>query len=291
MIELWRSLALLSEPPAGEHARVARALELGEAPQSWEYSECFLFRFYPYASVYLGPEGMMGGDARDRIAGFWRALGLTPPAEPDHLATMLSMHASLIEGEQMSPMPAARERFRHARAAHLHEHLLPWLPMWLERVRDEAPPFYQRWAKLVEELLDEETRELGEPAATPLHLREAPPLPAARDLELDALLAFVLSPLSSGMIVVRDDSVEMARRLGLGARAGERRFVLRALLSQDAAGTLRQLADHARTAHQAHRARSAPLSSWWAARAAASAPLFDELASLAVPVFAHATPR
>lgn len=284
MIDLWRSLALLSEPPTKEHARVARALELGKPPEAWEYSECFLFRFYPYASVYLGPEGMMGGDARDRIAGFWRALGLTPPGEPDHLATMLSMHASLVEGEQMTALPAARERFRHARAAHFHEHLLPWLPMWLERVHAEAPPFYQRWAALLEELVADETREIGQPTTLPLHLRDAPALPGATALDLDALLAFTLSPASSGMLVVRDDLVGIARRLGLGARAGERRFVLRALLSQDAAGTLRQLAAYARAAHLAHAARSAPLSSWWAARALASAALFDELARLAAPV-------
>ncbi len=287
MIDLWRSLALLAEPQALEHARVARALDLGRPPAPWEYSECFLFRFYPYASVYVGPEGMMGGDARDRIAGFWRALGLTPPAEPDHLATMLAMHASLIEGEQMTSLPAARDRFRHARVAHFHEHLIGWLPMWLERIRAEAPPFYQRWAALLAELVESETLELGEPPDLPLHLREAPPLPAARDLDLDALLAFALSPLSSGMIVVRDDLVGIASHLGLGARAGERRFVLRALLSQDAAGTLRRLAAHARKAQLRHRARGAPLSSWWAARALASAALFDELAGLAAPEHAE----
>lgn len=283
MNELWRSLALLSEPPAEGHSRVARMLDLGEPAETWEYSECFLFRFYPYASVYLGAEGMMGGDARDRIAGFWRALGLTPPAEPDHLATMLSIHASLVEGEEMAALPAARARFRHARAAHFHEHLIAWLPMWLERVRAEAPPFYQRWGGLLAELVEDETRELGEPAQLPLHLREAPALPAARDLDLDGLLAFALAPLSSGRIVVRDNLVDLARRLGLGARAGERRFVLKALLSQDAAGALRGLAALARAAQLAHSRRSAPLSYWWAARAQASAALFDELGGLAAP--------
>ena len=36
---------------------------------------------------------MLGGEARDRIAGFWRALGLVPPPEPDHLAVMLGLYA------------------------------------------------------------------------------------------------------------------------------------------------------------------------------------------------------
>ena len=39
----------------------------------------------------------MGGLARERIAGFWNAVGLTPPPEPDHLAALLGLYASLTE--------------------------------------------------------------------------------------------------------------------------------------------------------------------------------------------------
>jgi TorA maturation chaperone TorD len=58
-------------------------------PQAHEHTEVFGLQLYPYASVYVGPEGMLGGEARDRIAGFWRVLRLTPATEPDHLATLL----------------------------------------------------------------------------------------------------------------------------------------------------------------------------------------------------------
>lgn len=47
-----------------------------------EHTDVLVFQAYPYASIYLGAEGMLGGKARDRIAGFWRALGGEPPAEP-----------------------------------------------------------------------------------------------------------------------------------------------------------------------------------------------------------------
>jgi hypothetical protein len=33
----------------------------------------------PYAAVYLGAEGGFGGEAADRVAGFWRAIGVPPP--------------------------------------------------------------------------------------------------------------------------------------------------------------------------------------------------------------------
>ena len=62
----------------------------------------------PYASVYLGPDGALGGEGADRAAGFWRASGLTPPAEPDHLTALLALYASLGEA-------AARRRPRPRR--------------------------------------------------------------------------------------------------------------------------------------------------------------------------------
>ena len=99
-MELFRALACLAEAPEDETGRVADALGLGPLPAKSEYTETFLFQLYPYASVYLGAEGMMGGVARDRIAGFWRALRQTPPAEPDHMAVMLSLYAQLMEFER-----------------------------------------------------------------------------------------------------------------------------------------------------------------------------------------------
>ena len=61
------------------------------AARARRHTDLFVFQLQPYASVYLGAEGMLGGEARDRIAGFWRALGASPPSEPDHLATMLAL--------------------------------------------------------------------------------------------------------------------------------------------------------------------------------------------------------
>ena len=90
-MELFRALAVFAEPPTVKAARVAEAPELGELPTADEYTEVFVFQLYPYASVYLGAEGMIGGEARDRVAGFWRALGQMPPAEPDHLSVMLAL--------------------------------------------------------------------------------------------------------------------------------------------------------------------------------------------------------
>ena len=134
--ELFRALGALSETPRPELQPIADALDLGPLPGRAAHGGLFLFQLYPHASVYLGAEGMMGGEAADRIAGFWRALGQTPPGEPDHLAVMLGLHARLGELEEQAADRPAGERWRHARTAFLWENLLSWLPIFLMKLGD-----------------------------------------------------------------------------------------------------------------------------------------------------------
>jgi TorA maturation chaperone TorD len=295
-MELFRALAVLAEPPEGpEVARLASLLNLGGPPSAGEYTETFIFRFYPYASVYLGAEGMMGGEARARVADFLAALGETPPPEPDHLSTLLATYARLCapvgddnaeevedgDGEEDEDA-RRRERASAARKAFLWEHVLSWMPFYLARVAESAPPFYVRWAELLLSALFEEARECGTPERLPLHLREAPPLADPRAAGAEEFLSSLLAPARSGLIITRDDLARAARTLGTSARAGERRFVLKSLLGQDARGALRCLSREASRQAETHAARLEPLggvAEWWASRASRAAELLRVLSA------------
>lgn len=283
-MELFRALGTLAEPPSEETARLARLLELGEPPRPGEYEELFLFQLYPYASVYLGPEGKMGGEARDRIAGFWRALELDPPTEPDHLALMLGLHARLAELEAEAGTDTQRQAWRHARKAWLWEHLLSWLPVYLLRSIDLGCAFYRAWAELLLEALDDEVRDVDRPVHAPLHLREAPPLGDPRRTEAPAatFLEELLSPVRTGFVLTAADLRRAAGELELGLRAGERRFVLEALMAQDAAATLEWLTAFAAASADRYGAAELapfePVLGFWIERARASAALLGELA-------------
>ncbi|MET0645051.1 MAG: molecular chaperone TorD family protein [Pyrinomonadaceae bacterium] len=278
-MELFRALAVLVEPPDRPGAaRVAEALGLGAVPETSAYTDLFVFQLYPYASVYVGAEGMLGGEARDRVAGFLSALGQAVPAEPDHLALMLGAYAGLCEAEQVG----GGERVRGARRALLWEHLLSWLPVYLDKFERVAPRFYRRWAETLRAALDAEAEELGAQGPLPLHLREAPALADPRAEAPEEFLKTLLAPARSGIILVRDDLARAARELGTGVRAGERLFALRSLVGQDAAGTLAWLAREAEDWHALHRRRRAAhgaVAEWWAARAASTAKLLEELAA------------
>ena len=282
-MELFRALAVLVEPPerAGA-ARVAEALGLGVLPEPSAYTEVFVFQLYPYASVYVGAEGMLGGEARDRVAGFLAALGHAVPSEPDHLALLLAAYAALGEAEAAASEGHAPESLRRARRALLWEHLLSWLPVYLDKVERVAPPFYRLWAETLRAALDAQAVGLGAQEELPLHLREAPALADPRAGAPEEFLKTLLAPARSGIILVRDDLARAARELGAGVRAGERLFALRSLMGQDAAGTLSWLAREAedwRALHRRRRAAHGAVAEWWAARAEASAKLLRELAA------------
>ena len=280
-MELFRALAVFAEPPSEESASVARALGLSALPAASEYTEIFVFQLYPYASVYLGAEGMLGGEARDLIAGFWRALAQTPPPEPDHLSIMLALYAELAGHEANERDNARRESWHHARGALLWEHLLSWLPVYLSKLMEIATPFYVRWGEILLDALLAEARATGTQEQLPLHLRDAAAgLVDPREGETGEFLQSLLSPVRSGMILVRSDLTRAARTLELGLRIGERKYILESLLAQDACGVLDWLAREATSWSERHRQQHdalAGIARAWEAKAIASARLLEEL--------------
>ncbi len=253
-VELLRALAVFAEPPEAAHARVAGLLGLGDCIDGSAYAELFVFQLPPYASIYVGPEGWMGGEARERIAGFWRAVGRTPPAEPDHLSVLLGLYAALSEEHGQATGPAAALAAEAGRAL-LHEHLAPWVFAYLDHAEELAVGGYKRWAELLRETLAQAAGRVGQPAVLPAHLRAASGLPDPRTEGGQAFLKGLLAPVRSGIILTRAALGTMARELDLGLRAGERRFALEGLLGQDSQATLAALAALAAREELAHKRR------------------------------------
>jgi hypothetical protein len=271
--EALRALAALVEPPCPEHAAIAEALGLPPPPSPEEHTEVLAFRVLPYASIYLGAEGMLGGEARDRVEGFWRALGGEPPHGADHVSVLCAALAGLAAEDT-----GADPRVRLARAALYREHVASWMPPFLAALRRTSSPFYVAWAETLGLVLAAEAEALGPAGALPLALRVAPP-PVEAPADLDDLLASVLAPVRVGMAIVRDDLARCGAELGLAPRGG-RRFALRVLLEQDpagGAGVLGWLAAEARRQAEAYGAGS-DVARWWQARALDGAGWLDRRA-------------
>jgi TorA maturation chaperone TorD len=273
-MELIRALGALAELPGREQLRLAELLTLDGEPTRAEYTHLFVLELPPYASPYLGEQGMLGGAVRERVTGFWGALAELPPPEADHLAALLGLYAGLIEAEATAGPgdPARAALRRQARGALLWEHLASWCIPYCAVVADLAAPYYAGWAGLLRAALLQETAELGPPAALPLHLRAAPELPAPDAPSADWLAA-LLAPVRSGLFLTRADLRRGAREAGVGVRAGERAFMLRAMLEQDAPATASWLIGEAGRWAERHRDDEVavrPVAAFWRRRAEAT---------------------
>lgn len=269
--ELLRALGVLAEPPGDEHARLAALVGI-PVPSRSDWTEAFIVQLPPHAAIYLGPEGMLGGEAADRVAGYWRALRLRVPADPDHVTALLGLHATLLEAEANEYAHARRLLWREARAALLHEHLLSWLLVYTAAMSDAGPAPYRRWASLLREALAAEVADVGAPSRLPMHLRDAPALSWTGE-RLDTLLDELLAPVRAGFVVTRAHLAAAARHTGLGLRVGDRRRMLRGLLEQDPPATLDWLGQQAKTwsaRHAADERLAGPIAAYWAERAAAT---------------------
>ncbi len=282
-MELLRALGSLIEPPSHEHKRIAEAIGLPCPPAPSVHGAVVAFQRYPYASVYLGSEGMMGGEARDRVAGFRRALGVDAETEEDHLASLLALLAALDGWRREERADARRVLLAQALMTLVWEHMASWLGPYLASFERCGDAFYEAWAQLLGEAMDEVTGEMELPRYLPVALREAPGLADPRREGGSAFLAGLLTPVRAGAIILRDDLVRLGDEVGLACRAGERRYVLRSFFAQDPAGTLRWLASHARgwSERVAGRGPEA-IARWWSGRACESARLLTGLAEGAV---------
>jgi TorA maturation chaperone TorD len=270
--ELLRALAAVADSPQAGTPALVEALELGRAPTAAELTDLFSFQVYPYASVHLGDEGMLGGDARDRVAGLLRALDVTPPAEPDHLVTLLHAYADLADLSD-----AGSARAAHARGVLLHEHLGSWVGRFLTRVGELGAPPLVRWSELLTAALADELEQVGPPPHLPPALVEAGPAPDPDEGTAAEWVAAILAPVRSGMVLARADLARAARELDLGSRVGERAFVLRSLLDQDGTAVLGWLSGEAHRQagglEAVTRTGGEVVARWWQERLQATAAL------------------
>jgi hypothetical protein len=266
--ELIRALGAVADSP--QAARTAAGALGLKAPSDAELTDVFVLNLPPYAAVYLGPDGALGGEGADRVAGFWRVLRIDPPAEPDHLSALLGLYASLGEAVAVARRPATRAALARTLATLFWEHLQPWLPGYLDAVTDVPAPTLATWAVLLRQVISAEAARQPAMPALPLALRSAPP---GLDLRAEAALREITAALTiavrSGMILTRHRVALGARQAGVGHRIGERRFTLRTMIEQDSPGTLAWLAAEAFRWQRRHQARGAAdaTAQWWADRA------------------------
>lgn len=272
----------MAHSPTNQHADFAAALDLpnpGDLRQ-WRiaHTATFVQQCPPHASFIVGNDGNIGGEAADRVADFRRMLGAKiVPGQVDELADLLADYAELVT------RATDDARAQHARAALLWEHLLAWLPPYLDGIARSAPSPYAQWARLTRDVLHLEADSVPAPTRLPLHLRAAP---AAADLlaaeTAEQAIRLLLTPIASGVVFTRADLARAPMQAESGSVQKSRAIVIQYLLEQDGPETLAWLAQEARrqaTARAAEQPYLGCIATFWSDRATASADALTAMAA------------
>lgn len=183
-----------------------------------EHYRIFCHEMVPAGSVFLEPHTMMGGAVSDEVWQFMNARGYEPDMRSipaDHLATGFHFLAFLLENEKVFDA----KRF-------IHQHLLSWTPVYLDRLQHDVNPSITELASLVEHMFD---RVLALDSEDLPNLEATFSLPVAsielhsQHTGLQDLGQFFASHAESGLFVPRSRLIAQARahRLptGFGSRA------------------------------------------------------------------------
>lgn len=212
------------------------------------YTRVFVLNAYPFGSVYLSPDGAVGGEHAGFTGGVLNALGLAVEdgLAPDHMSVLVGAVSALLEREAGARDGMRAERARHAQRSLLAEHLLPWAPHFLDAVARVDDGLYAAAAAAERRLLTGHAGSLfgdnGDDAAVALgdggrgpareHRSDADPHESAAPPAADDVspLVALTRPARCGFFVCRADIGAIAAELGLPVRFGGRAFMLESLV-------------------------------------------------------------
>jgi len=277
-------------------AQVARPFDAEEAAAA--HQGLFGFQVFPFQSVFLGEDGLLGGAEGERVRAAHRAAGYAPGAmadDPDHLAHELALLSFLCGAEADAHADGRAEMAAVARrqqAAVLGDHLLWWLPLFVPAVARQGDGFYAALAGLTWALVLDHWQDVGGAADGARWApggaddADAANEPAAGDAARQ-IGAHLLRPVRSGLFVSRADLARCARQAGLPHGFGDRRQMAATLLDGAArfdrsaalAAALGELVAGAQAAWAAPELAPAPaaIRRFWLARLARTAALIGGL--------------
>ena len=205
----------------------------------------FSLEVFPYASVFLEAEGRLGGSTADQVYRLYAHAGFQPKLDresADHLTHELALLAFLSEAEADAledDKQHEAERMRRRMQAFMDEHLLWWLPAFVQAVQQQSYPFYAALGRLTLDVVLDHRAALGEESRIPEErmVAEPPDLLAEEKTGLKDIAAYLTTPAWSGLFLSRSDLARMGRgeRLprGFGSRVQTLTNLLRAAAEFD----------------------------------------------------------
>lgn len=217
------------------------------------HHELFGFNLFPYESIFLGDEKLLGTAVSDAVRAGYHQWGYQPTEQAgavDHIAEELGLLSYLCAAE-MDAFADSRltiaQRMQSAQRQFLEEHLLRWLVPFIVAVQRHDDAFFAEVATMTLALVAEHYQALksdsksdgGNPqndvgASTvnllDLQLPPAPTLVADPKTSLHDIAAFLTTPAYSGLYLSRYIINQLGRQQRLPRGFGSREQMLTNLL-------------------------------------------------------------
>lgn len=187
----------------------------------------FGLNLFPYESVFLDPEGLLGGAVSAQVADRYEANGYRSGTDvaADHLGHQLGLLAHLCAAEA-DAWEDGRERIARQmyqrQQSFLAQHLTRWLSPFLVALGRQQAPFYQVTATVTWELVGDHADE----GATRWSLPPHPALLADEDTGLRQIASTLLAAPLSGFFLNREEIGALARQQSLPRGFGDRQQML-----------------------------------------------------------------
>ena len=226
LLPLVRALPGLTEwVPAAVDADMAAA----------DHHHLFRFNLFPYQSIFLDAEGLLGGAESNRVRRSYRSCGFAVKNDgnPDHVGHELGLMAFLCGAERDAWEDGEDEmarRIRRRQRDFLQSHLLLWIFPFVLAVGQQRQPFYEALAELTMDLVYDHALALGNDGTFPqpdsFRLPEPPALLEEKKTGLKEIAAYLATPPYAGLFLSRDAIGRLGRQLEIPRGFGDRRQTL-----------------------------------------------------------------
>ncbi len=203
-----------------------------------DYQELFGFHVFPYASVFLEVNRLVGGEVTARLYDFFRVAGFglsLTDESADHVSHSFAFLAYLsayeLEAIETGNRPEV-ERVRLLQARFMDELLFWWLLPFVRAVEQQEDPFFRSLARLILEFTLEHRRQLGDRSVQVeayLPLAEVPSLDEPH-VGLREIARYLTTPVWTGLFLSRGDIARLGRKERLPRGFGSREMILENLL-------------------------------------------------------------
>jgi TorA maturation chaperone TorD len=187
-----------------------------------DYQSIFGFNLFPFQSIFLDSTGLVGGRETKRVQKFLMKVGYEgiSDVDPDHVAQLLLCLATLCED--------GGKEGRQQQAELLGQHLLRWLLPFTCALKLQKQDFYIALADLLVAFVADHAGDLVEELGgqRPFTLSQPPDILGSKKNGWKEIVAFLLTPVATGIYLGRDNIGDLARQFKLPRGFGERQQML-----------------------------------------------------------------